>query len=166
MTSAAPVFRGNPRSAHRRKTPFDRQVKELEQNELSFSSLCYLETIYRLHGQTGIVRSVDLANALQVSRPSVTRAVKLLADGGLVYKNFCGEIILTSKGFADAQSSCARCDTLREFFHRTVGDTYGLSARQISRVSYLLNDQMMEAIRNYLGQADSVDCLAAGILCE
>ena len=42
----------------------------------------YLETILMLQQQNGFVRSVDIANHLKVSKPSVSRAMEVLLDGG------------------------------------------------------------------------------------
>lgn len=56
----------------------------------------YLEAIIMLGGKN--VRSIDIANHLQVSRASVSRALGLLADKGLIDKKPYGDISLTSFG--------------------------------------------------------------------
>ena len=44
----------------------------------------YLEAILVLHKKTGMVRSVDVARHMEVSKPSVCRAVATLRDGGFL----------------------------------------------------------------------------------
>ena len=44
----------------------------------------YLETILVLHKKTGMVRSVDVARHMEVSKPSVCHAVATLRDGGFL----------------------------------------------------------------------------------
>ena len=58
----------------------------------------YLETILMLHEQQNYVRSVDVAHALNVSKPSVSRAMGILRDGGFITIAEDGNIILTDAG--------------------------------------------------------------------
>ena len=44
----------------------------------------YIETIYLLKKKKGVVRSIDVANELGFSRPSVSRGVGILKENGLV----------------------------------------------------------------------------------
>ena len=44
----------------------------------------YLETILVLHKKTGMVRSVDVARHIEVSKPSVCHAVATLREGGFL----------------------------------------------------------------------------------
>lgn len=52
--------------------------------ELHASGEDYLETILILQKQCGMVRSVDVARYMSVSKPSVCRAVAVLRDGGFL----------------------------------------------------------------------------------
>ena len=54
-------------------------------NEIYESGEDYLETILRLKQQLGQVRSIDIARDLDYSKPSVSRAMKILSEKGLVY---------------------------------------------------------------------------------
>lgn len=130
----------------------------MAQNELSFSSLTYLEAICRLHRHTGCVHPVDLANDLQVSKPSVTRAVRRLTDKGLIRKSPCGEILMTEQGGSAAEALCDKCRTLRAFLEQTIGPASELSRREIVSLSYSTNDEIVRAIRAYLGTAQPADC--------
>lgn len=130
----------------------------MDQNELSFSSLTYLEAIYRLHRHTGSVHPVDLANDLQVSKPSVTRAIRLLADEGLVRKSPCGEIIMTEQGLSAAEALCEKCRALRAFLKQTIGLAFDPSCREIVKLSYSMSEEIARAIKIYLEKTPSADC--------
>lgn len=122
----------------------------MEDNELSCSSLNYLDSIYRQSKLTGSVHSVNIANDLNVTKPSVTRAVKILIEEGLVYKNSRGEISLTDEGNAAAKSLSDKCNTLREFFNKTIGNICGIPTQEIGRFSYSMSDEVMDRIQTYL----------------
>lgn len=65
---------------------------------LQESGEMYLETIYVLHKTMDIVRSIDLATAMNFSKPSVSRAVHSLQDGGYLIFEDSGNLKLTEKG--------------------------------------------------------------------
>ena len=71
--------------------------------ELSQAHLRYLLAIGRLARETGAVSSAQVARALQVSRPSVTRMLAILAEKDLVTKERYGKITLTETGAALAR---------------------------------------------------------------
>lgn len=57
----------------------------------------YLETILILEKRNGIARSVDVATELGFSKPSVSRAVSILKEGGYVTIGNIGQLLLTDK---------------------------------------------------------------------
>ena len=71
--------------------------------ELSQAHLRYLLAIGQLAQETGAVSSVQVARELQVSRPSVTRMLAILAEKDLVTKERYGKITLTETGAALAR---------------------------------------------------------------
>ena len=71
--------------------------------ELSSAHLRYLLAIGQLSQGTGAVSSAQVARALQVSRPSVTRMLAILAEKDLVTKERYGKITLTETGAALAR---------------------------------------------------------------
>lgn len=64
----------------------------------------YLETILILEKRNGIARSVDVATELGFSKPSVSRAVSILKEGGYVTIGNIGQLLLTDKGRQVAQN--------------------------------------------------------------
>ena len=89
--------------------------------KLSASSEDYLEAIYNLAAMHKVARCKDVAESLGVSRASVTGAIKLLSDKGLVdYKPY-GYIELTEKGGKEAAAVVKRHTIIEAFFVKVLG---------------------------------------------
>ena len=98
----------------------------------------YLETILMLHQKQGYVRSIDIANELGFTKPSVSRAMSILKNDGYIVVESSGNIVLTEKGSKKANEvyerhlyikMCIRdrCSTVRKRF--TNGNVSGQSDR-------------------------------------
>ena len=59
----------------------------------------YLETIYLLNEKNGFVRSIDVANELNFSKPSISRAMRILKEAGFILIERNGQIRLTEAGY-------------------------------------------------------------------
>jgi len=81
----------------------------------------YLEAISVLKKQNERVRAVDLSTFLKVKRPSVTEALGVLAQKGLVVHEHYGSVELTTQGEALAKSIYQRHLTLTRFIHEILG---------------------------------------------
>lgn len=84
--------------------------------KLSASSEDYLEAIYNLVCRNKVARCREIAENLNVSRASVTGALKFLASKGLVLYEPYGYIVLTEKGTKEAQSVVRRHNVIESFF--------------------------------------------------
>ncbi|MFW6264926.1 MAG: metal-dependent transcriptional regulator [Bacillota bacterium] len=104
----------------------------------------YLEEIYRFSTELGFIRITDVANKLDVSLPSVNKAVKILSEKGyleyLPYKN----IDLTKKGTKLGKFLVARNQMLQNFL-KTIG-------------SKADKEEEAEAIEHYLSR-ETVDAM-------
>ena len=76
----------------------------------------YLETIYILNEKRAGVHAVDVAEALNYSKPSVTRALRLLKDGGYIEIDINNHIRLTEQGLKKASEIFDRHKTITEFW--------------------------------------------------
>ena len=63
----------------------------------------YLETILMLKNKKGTVRSIDIANELNFTKPSVSVAMKNFREDGYITVNDDGSILLTEKGLKIAE---------------------------------------------------------------
>ena len=106
----------------------------------------YLETIYLLSRKESHVRSVDIANAMSFSRPSVSRGVSLLEKNGDLVMDEEGYLTLTAKGEAEAAKVYGRHQGLTRFL-----GSLGVSAKTAEddacRIEHILSEETMAAIR-------------------
>lgn len=94
-------------------------------NSLSMASEDYLESIYRIMSdqdafETGI-RSVDVAEQLEVSKASVNKALSTLKEHGMVEQSRYGRVMLTPEGRSYAKDVWLRHRTLRLFLTSELG---------------------------------------------
>ena len=83
---------------------------------LSASLEDYLEAIFHLVVEKRAARARDIARALAVSRPSVTGALRALAERGLIHYAPYEIITLTRRGRTAARAVIRRHEALRRFF--------------------------------------------------
>ena len=75
----------------------------------------YLETILTLRNKNQYVRSIDIANALNYSKPSVSRGMKILKEGNFITIDDKGYIEFTDEGYKLAQEVYNRHQALTQF---------------------------------------------------
>ena len=79
------------------------------------SSEDYLEAMLMMQERFGYIRSIDIANELNVTKPSVSYATKRLRENGYITMDKDGLITLTEQGMAIAASMLDRHHTLTRF---------------------------------------------------
>ncbi len=92
-----------------------------KKTQLSASLEDYLEAIFLIIQEDGEARSKRIKECLQVSGPSVTEALQLLAEKGLVNYAPYESITLTPQGESVARDVLHRHETLRDFFIDVLG---------------------------------------------
>ncbi|MCR5817298.1 MAG: metal-dependent transcriptional regulator [Ruminococcus sp.] len=110
----------------------------------------YLYAIYLL-GQNGErVRTTDIAEHLHVSKASAVKMCGKLLDEGLITKEPYRQIVLTSRGVAEANGLFTPCVILQHHFEKRVG----LSAETAAKVSVLISsgidEQTLDKIVSYI----------------
>jgi len=78
----------------------------------------YLIAIYQLKQTGEKVRCVTIANYLHVSRPSVSKTLRCLADSSLVYKNFCNSVEFTDEGIKTVSELMQNYNEIYTFFRQ------------------------------------------------
>lgn len=76
----------------------------------------YLLTAYELSKTFKIVRSVDIANSLSVSRPSVSRMLKCMSRLELIEPDYTTSVQLTELGRENAKKLSANFNEINKFF--------------------------------------------------
>lgn len=117
--------------------------------KLQESAEMYLETIYTLSLSKQAVRSVDVAEALGYSRPSISRAVGLLKNDGYLAVSADGFLALTEKGAAVAQKVYERHTILTSAL-MALGVDRESAAEDACRIEHVISDQSLEAIKAHL----------------
>ena len=116
---------------------------------LQESGEMYLETILILSKKNGSVRSVDISEYMGYSKPSVSRAVGLLKEGGLITVEKEGFIHLTDKGLSLAEKILNRHTILTELLVR-MGISRETASNDACRIEHVISDETFEAIRNHM----------------
>ena len=109
----------------------------------------YLESILQLTQKQGHVRSVDISEYMGYSKPSVSRAVGLLKNGGYILVDKNGYITLTETGLAIANKIYQR-HTLISSMLVKLGVDPEIAAEDACKIEHAISDESFEAIRKYI----------------
>ena len=109
----------------------------------------YLETIYVLLKANGHVRSVDVAEHMGYSKPSISRAMGLLKKGGFIEIAPDGAITLTQSGIAVAEKIYERHTLLSELLI-SLGVSPETAAEDACRLEHDLSDESFDAIKAHV----------------
>lgn len=109
----------------------------------------YLETLLILKERKGLVRSIDLANELGYSRPSVSVAVKQFRENAYVTVDEAGYIELTESGMAVAEKMYERHKTLSSLLER-MGVSPATAAKDACRIEHVISDESFDKIKEYM----------------
>ena len=113
------------------------------------SAEMYLEAIYQLQRQRGSVRSVDVAEFMGYSKPSVSRAVGLLKQGGYLLMDKDGTLTLTETGFALAEKIYERHEILTNLLVR-LGVSPETAAEDACKMEHVISDETFEAMKKHM----------------
>lgn len=108
----------------------------------------YLETILMLAKKNGNVRSIDIANELDFSKPSVSIAMKNLRENCYILVDKDGFITLTDKGKAIAETMYERHLFLSKWL-LDIGVDEKTANDDACRMEHVLSEESFEAIRLY-----------------
>ena len=113
------------------------------------SAEMYLETIYELSQQQPTVRSIDVAESMGYSKPSVSRAVGLLKQGGYLLMDKDGFLTLTDTGEEIAKKIFERHTVLSQML-MMLGVSQKAAAEDACKIEHVISDETVEAIRNHV----------------
>ena len=109
----------------------------------------YLETILMLSRKQSYVRSIDIANELGFSKPSVSVAMKNLRANGHIQVNEAGHITLTESGQNIAESVLERHKVLSEMLIR-LGVSIETASEDACRIEHVISEESFEAIKLHI----------------
>ena len=115
----------------------------------------YIETIHVLSKKGGVVRSVDVSEHMGVSKPSVSRAIGLLKEGGYVLMARDGALTLTEAGVEVANKIYERHRVITALL-TALGVDPEIAADDACRIEHHICDESFEAIKRHSEQFVSV----------
>lgn len=106
----------------------------------------YLETILILKNKNGAVRSIDIANELGFSKPSVSVAMKNLRENGYIEVDSSGYITLLDSGRKIAEKIYERHTTLSKWLV-SLGVDAKTAAEDACKIEHIISSESFEAIK-------------------
>ena len=111
----------------------------------------YLETIFILGQRQSFVRSIDIANELGFSKPSVSVAMKNLRNSGHILVSDSGHITLTETGRQIAETMFERHTLISNWLIR-LGVSRETASEDACRIEHVLSTESFEAIKTFIEQ--------------
>ncbi len=118
---------------------------------LQESGEMYLETIYVLSQGSSEVRAIDIGEYMGFSKPSVSRALGLLKDEGLIKKDDSGFIKLTEAGNILAKRIYERHTVLTKLF-MGLGVDEETATEDACRIEHYISDTTFDAIKAHMAK--------------
>ncbi len=116
---------------------------------LQESGEMYLETIYVLSLTSSAVRSIDVADYMGFSKPSVSRAISLLKSEGLVKIDKDGYLKLTEGGQILAKRIYERHTVLTKMLLQ-LGVEEKIASEDACRIEHYISDETFDAIKQHM----------------
>ena len=113
---------------------------------LQESGEMYLETIYILSKSGKAVRSIDIAEEMHFSKPSVSRAVGILKKGGFLNVEDSGALHLTKDGEDVAKKIYERHTVFTKLL-LTLGVDEETAVADACKMEHVISDKSFEAIK-------------------
>ena len=109
----------------------------------------YLETIFVISKERDTVRSIDVAEHLGYSKPSVSRAMGILKNGGYITMDAHGALTLTDTGREIAEKIYERHTFLTKFL-MAIGVSEATASEDACKIEHVISEESFEAIKKHL----------------
>ncbi len=109
----------------------------------------YLETILMIKNKKGAVRSIDIANELEFSKPSVSVAMKNLRANGYIDVDTNGYITLLESGQEIAEKMYERHTTLSNWLI-SLGVDEKIAVEDACKIEHIISTESFEAIKKII----------------
>lgn len=112
----------------------------------------YLETILILKNKKGDVRSIDIVNELEYSKPSVSIAMKNLRENGYIEMDSKGYITLAEKGLEIAERMYERHTFMSQWLIE-LGVNPDIAVEDACRIEHVISAESFSAIKEFVGKS-------------
>lgn len=109
----------------------------------------YLETIYVLSNKKSSVRSIDIAEYMKYTKPSVSRAVARLKSEDYITIDKYGYITLTEKGYGEAKKIYERHTILTKIL-MMLGIDEETASDDACKIEHVISDKSFETIKKHM----------------
>ena len=116
----------------------------------------YLEAVLFIERKKGRVKSIDVANYLGVSRPSVNRALTNLQEMGYVSKPIYGEVTITDEGRKRAEVVAKKHVALTQLLTDVLGVSREVAEKDACKIEHDISDETTEKLIEYLKKTEAV----------
>ena len=123
--------------------------------QLSPSSEDYLEAIHQLLKEEPHVPSVQVAQRLKVSKPSVNKAMGVLKEAGLVEQEPYGTLWLTEEGERIARQVAFRHSTLKHFLTDVLGIDEATAETDACRMEHVISNTTLAKWVEYMARQEN-----------
>ena len=114
----------------------------------------YLETILLLEKSNGVVRSIDVAKTLGVTKPSVSRAMGKLKDAGLIEMDENNKIVFTKKGKKEAEAILEKHETVMQFLMMTTDVSEEVAREDAAKISHVMGEEVYAGVIGFIKQVE------------
>ena len=121
--------------------------------EIQKSSEDYLETMLMMQKKHGYIRSIDVAEHLGVTKPSVSYATKRLRESGYISMDTDGSITLNESGLEIASRIYGRHKTITRFFV-LLGVDPAVAAEDACKVEHDLSDETFSRLEEFVERTE------------
>jgi len=138
------------------------EMIEPQEKPLSASLEDYLEAIYWLSREHKVARVGQISEKLAVGKSSVTAALKLLAERGLVHYDPYQYISLTKAGARLALDIVWRHDVLKRFFVEILGVEEKLAGETACKMEHHIDREVLDRLLKFVQQSTATGAVENG----
>ncbi len=110
----------------------------------------YLKAVYLLEQEGRGVHLTDVASSMNVSKPSASRAMRILSEDGYIIHRAYKTIQLSEKGRDAAKEILQRYEYLTSFLHEVLHVEYEVALNDACKIEHGISPQTLQKLKEYL----------------